>query len=54
MPGISADLGLPWRWLCYGLHSFTKPVEMRPVGPAWGTHEEYMGSPTRLPTEEMP
>jgi len=19
-----------------------------------GTHEEYMGSPTRLPTEEMP
>jgi hypothetical protein len=31
--GISAGLGLLWRLLYYWLHSFTKPVEMRPIDP---------------------
>ena len=33
VPGISAGQGLPWRSLHYWLHSFTKPVEMRPIDP---------------------
>jgi hypothetical protein len=54
MLGISAGLGLPWRSLYYWLHSFTKPVEMRPIDPALSLERPlWQPHPAKAPPAEL-